>query len=65
MHGSGQSRGRDRMNDPRDHHVVPQFFLRNFAADEARTKVTTVAKSGSRAVWKQRSIKGIGVERDF
>ena len=53
------------MNDPRDHHVVPQFFLRNFAVDEARTKVTTLAKSGSRAVWKERSIKGIGVERDF
>ena len=53
------------MNDPRDHHFVPQFFLRNFAADEARTKVTTIAKSGSHAVWKERSIKGIGFERDF
>lgn len=51
--------------DPRDHHVVPQFFLRNFAIDEARTKVTTLAKEGSIAVWKERSIKSIGYERDF
>jgi hypothetical protein len=53
------------VNDPRDHHVVPQFFLRNFAIDEARTKVTTVAKNGRMAVWKERSIKGLGFERDF
>lgn len=52
-------------NVPRDHHVVPQFFLRNFAVDEARTKVTTVAKEGRFAVWMERSIKGLGFERDF
>jgi hypothetical protein len=53
------------VGDPRDHHVVPQFFLRNFASDEARTKVTTLSKEGAFAVWKERSIKGIGCERDF
>lgn len=53
------------MGDPRDHHVVPQFFLRNFATDEARTKVTTLAKEGAIAVWMERSIKSIGYERDF
>lgn len=53
------------MNAPRDHHVVPQFFLRNFAVDEARTKLLTLAKNGSRAVWMERSIRGIGFERDF
>lgn len=53
------------MGGPRDHHVVPQFFLRNFATDEARTKVTTLAKEGAVAVWMERSIKGIGYERDF
>ncbi|UPT97745.1 DUF4238 domain-containing protein [Bradyrhizobium barranii subsp. apii] len=53
------------MDDPRDHHVVPQFFLRNFAIDEARTKVTTLAKEGTVAVWMERSIKSIGYERDF
>lgn len=53
------------MDDPHDHHVVPQFFLRNFAIDEARTKVTTLAKEGAVAVWMERSIKSIGYERDF
>jgi hypothetical protein len=53
------------MGDPRDHHVVPQFFLRNFATDEPRTKITTLAKEGDLAVWKERSIKSIGYERDF
>ncbi|MGY4408478.1 hypothetical protein ACVWW4_000214 [Bradyrhizobium sp. LB7.1] len=53
------------MDDPRDHHVIPQFFLRNFAIDEARTKVTTLAKEGAVAVWMERSIKSIGYERDF
>lgn len=53
------------MFPPRDHHIVPQFFLRNFAVDEARAKVTTLAKDGDVAVWKERSIKGIGYERDF
>ncbi len=51
--------------EPRDHHFVPQFFLRNFAADEERTKVTTVSKQGRMAIWKSRSIKNIGFERDF
>lgn len=53
------------MGEPRDHHIVPQFFLRNFAMDKACTKVTTLAKEGGFAIWKERSIKGIGYERDF
>lgn len=53
------------MDDPHDLHVVPEFFLRNFAIDEARTKVTTLAKEGAVAVWMERSIKSIGYERDF
>lgn len=53
------------MNAPRDHHIVPQFFLRNFAVDDARTKITTVAKDGRMAIWMERSIKGVGYERDF
>ena len=65
MNGSEHAPGVPQLNDPRDHHVVPQFFLRHFAVDEARTKVNTLAKSGSRAVWKEPSIKGIGVEGDF
>lgn len=53
------------MSEPRDHHVVPQFFLRNFGVDKERTKVTTLAKEGDVAVWMERSIKSIGYERDF
>lgn len=53
------------MSTPRDHHVVPQFFLRNFASDEGRTKVTTLSKDGAFAIWQERSIKSIGYERDF
>ena len=53
------------VNAPRDHHIVPQFFLRNFAVDDDRMKITTVAKDGRMAVWKERSIKGVGYERDF
>lgn len=52
-------------NEPRDHHIVPQFFLRNFAVDQERTRITTVAKEGRMAVWMERSIKGLGYERDF
>src|SRR6267154_1644939 len=53
------------MNAPRDHHYVPQFFLRNFAVDSERKKLTTVAKHGGRAVWAERSIAHLGYERDL
>jgi hypothetical protein len=53
------------MNVARDHHYAPQFFLRNFAIDPARCKLTTVAKHGPRAVWAKRSIKNLGYERDL
>lgn len=53
------------MNEPRDHHVVPQFFLRNFGVDTARSKIATIAKHGDRAVWAERPIRGLGYERDF
>lgn len=52
-------------NEPHDHHYAPQFFLRNFAVDPERKKITTVAKHGSRAVWGQRSIASIGQARDL
>jgi hypothetical protein len=52
-------------SEPRNHHYAPQFFLRNFAIDEARTRVSTVAKHGGMAVWAERSIESIGYERDF
>lgn len=51
--------------EPRRHHYVPQFFLRNFAVDEERKKVTAVRKHGNRAVWAQTSIKSIAFETDF
>jgi hypothetical protein len=53
------------VNDPHDHHVVPQFLLRNFAVDGERNRVTTLGKEGAFAIWMERSIKGIGYERDF
>jgi hypothetical protein len=53
------------VNEPRNHHYAPQFFLRNFAVDEAKTRVTTVAKHGDMAIWAERSIENIGYERDF
>jgi hypothetical protein len=52
-------------NEPRDHHYAPQFFLRNFAVDEAKKRLTTVAKHGSMAIWAERSIEKLGYERDF
>ncbi|MGA8495555.1 MAG: DUF4238 domain-containing protein [Xanthobacteraceae bacterium] len=52
-------------NQPRDHHYTPQFFLRNFAVDPEKKKINTVAKRGSHAVWAQRSIAGVGFERDL
>ncbi|MBR2818183.1 MAG: DUF4238 domain-containing protein [Reyranella sp.] len=51
--------------EPRDHHYAPQFYLRNFAIDPERRKIATVAKNGHVAVWSQRSIAGLGYERDF
>ena len=53
------------MAEPRDHHYAPQFYLRNFAVDPDGLKVCTVGKSGQTAVWTQRSIEGVGYERDF
>lgn len=53
------------MSIPRDHHYVPQFYLRNFAVDPDQKKITTVAKHGSRAVWSKRSIENLGFERDL
>jgi hypothetical protein len=53
------------IQEPRDHHTVPQFYLRNFAVDEAKTRITTVAKNGPVATWTERSINGVGYERDF
>lgn len=50
---------------PRHHHYVPQFYLRNFADDPERSKVTTVAKHGAVAVWARRSIESLGFERDL
>ncbi|QND12959.1 DUF4238 domain-containing protein [Rhizobium leguminosarum bv. trifolii] len=52
-------------NPPRDHHYIPQFYLRNFSADEERKKLFTVMRHGHRAVWAQRAIKSIGFERDL
>lgn len=52
-------------DEARDHHYVPQFLLRNFAVDEARRRIATVAKHGSRAVWAERSIDSLGYERDL
>jgi hypothetical protein len=53
------------MNPPRDHHYVPQFFLRNFAVDPEKKKLTTIAKHGPIAVWAKRSIGRLGFERDL
>lgn len=50
---------------PRDHHYVPQFFLRNFAIDPEKKKLMTVAKHGQIAVWAKRSIESLGYERDL
>jgi hypothetical protein len=52
-------------NTPRNHHYVPQFYLRNFAIDPEKQKLTTVAKHGHVAVWAKRSIKSLGYERDL
>ncbi len=53
------------MNASRNHHYVPQFFLRNFAVDPEKKKITTVAKHGPFAVWAKRSIERLGYERDL
>lgn len=53
------------MNNPRDHHYVPQFYLRNFACDPERKKIRTLAKNGEYAVWAERSIEGLGFEKDL
>jgi len=55
----------DCMSDPRDHHYVPQFYLRNFACDPEKRKIRTLAKNGDYAVWAERSIESLGFERDL
>lgn len=53
------------MSIARDHHYVPQFYLRNFAVDPEKKKVTTVVKHGPIVVWSKRSIESLGHERDL
>lgn len=53
------------MSIARDHHYVPQFYLRNFAVDPEKKKITTVAKHGPFVVWSKRSIESLGYERDL
>jgi hypothetical protein len=53
------------MNTPRHHHYTPQFYLRNFACDPEKQKIKTLAKNGDYAVWTERSIEGLGFERDL
>lgn len=50
---------------PRDHHYVPQFYLRQFASNTEKTKIKTIARNGEFAVFAERSIKTLGYERDF
>lgn len=50
---------------PRDHHYVPQFYLKEFACDPERLKIHTVARNEDFAVFEERSIKNIGYDRDF
>ena len=52
-------------NEPHDHHYAPRFFLQNFAVDEAKNRIWTVANHGSMAIWAERSIDSLGYERDF
>lgn len=52
-------------NEPRDHHYVPQFYLRNFSVDPENRKISTVAKHGHLAIWSTRSIEGLGFEKDL
>jgi hypothetical protein len=54
-----------RISEPRDHHYVPQFYLRNFAVDEEKSKIPVASKHGHMVVWAERSIKTLGYERDF
>jgi len=58
-------RGGINMSAPRDHHYAPQFYLRNFAIDPERKRITTVAKHGDLAIWAERSIESLGFERDL
>lgn len=53
------------MSDARDHHFVPQFYLRNFAIDAEKRWITTLGKHGPVAVWTKRSIEHLGYERDL
>lgn len=50
---------------PRKHHYVPQFYLRTFATDSHRLTVQAVAKHGTRAIWGEKEIRGIGYQEDF
>src|SRR6185312_2740579 len=40
-------------------------YLRNFACDPEKKKLRTLAKNGDYAVWAERSIEGLGFERDL
>ncbi len=46
-------------------HYAPQFYLRNFAIDADKKKVTAVKKQGSKAIWQICSIRSIGSAKDL
>lgn len=53
------------MGQPRRHHYVPRFYLRNFAIDPEKRKIAIVTKRGPFAIWKVRSIKQVGYDLDL
>jgi len=50
---------------PKKHHYVPQFYLRLFASDTEKKRITSVQKHGNMADWAERRIKSIGFETDL
>jgi hypothetical protein len=50
---------------PSHNHYAPQFYLRLFASDEKLTKIPTVTKHETRAVWAHSSIEYVGAEEDL
>jgi hypothetical protein len=50
---------------PKNHHVVPRFYLRNFAIDSEKRKVPAVTKNGAYADWRITSIASTATEENF
>lgn len=60
--GLGTYHSNGKVNDPKKHHYVPRFYLRQFCSVDHKNKVPTVSRHNPFLIKNLKSISGIGYE---